>query len=353
MRKKIPAKISLRIAQVAPLVERIPPKKYGGTERVVDALTEELVKRGHEVTLFASGDSLTSAKLVSVYPRSLREAKITDLYGLNTWTLLNVGMAFKRREQFDIVHDHNGHISLPTANISRSPVVMTVHGPINSQNHRMFGELKNPHLVAISKAQARLMHGLNHLDTVHNGLAMEYYPFSASDEGYLLVVGRISLEKGTHYAIEVAQYLDLPLIIAAKLDTVDLQYFREYVGPKLSDERIRWIGEVDEETRNKLMAKALCVLHPVTWNEPFGLTMIEAMACGAPVIGFRRGSVPEIVRHGKTGFVVENTEEMIEAVTKIATIRRIDCRRHSLERFNARKMADHYERLYLKLVSGI
>ncbi|MDP3794760.1 MAG: glycosyltransferase family 4 protein [bacterium] len=341
----------MRIAQIAPLIERVPPKKYGGTERVVHALTEELVRRGHEVTLFATGDSVTSARLVSVYPRALREARIANLYGPNALSLLNIGVAYGRQEDFDIIHDHVGYLSLPTANVATTPVVMTMHGAFTSENRRIFETLNMPSIATISKAQVTPYLRINHLGTVYNGLMMEQYPFSAEHDGYLLCVGRIALEKGFHYAIEVAQYLDLPLIIAAKLDAKDLRYFREYIGPRLS-EKIRWVGEVDEEERNRLMSRALCLLHPITWPEPFGLTMIEAMACGCPVIAFDRGSVPEIVIHGKTGFAARNIEQMIDGVTELDTINRMECRQHALENFTVRQMADGYEALYRNLLGG-
>ncbi len=340
----------LRIAQIAPLVERVPPKKYGGTERMIYALTEGLVKKGHQVTLFASGDSLTSAKLFSVYPRSLREARIPDLYGTNIWTLLNAGIVYQQQKDFDIIHDHLGVFSLPTANLARKPVVMTFHGPFLPQVRRMYKVLSRPYVVTISKAQGRTAEGLNHIGTVYNGLNLESYPFSPTHDGYLLFVGRLSEEKGPHYAVEVAQYLDIPLIIAAKLDEVDMSYFNQYISPRLSDDRIKWIGEVDEPTRNKLMSRALCVLSPVSWPEPFGLIMIEAQACGAPVVGFRRGAVPEIVAHGRTGYVVENLDEMIEAVNKIGKISRLECRRHALRNFNAERMVDAYEKIYYQLL---
>ena len=348
-------KPKLKIAQIAPLVERIPPKKYGGTERVVYSLTEELVKRGHEVTLFASGDSMTSAKLVSVYPRSLREAKIKDLYGLNDLTLLNIGMAYKTEDQFDIIHDHNGIFSLPTANKSLTPVVMTIHGPFTTTQRRLYGSFNNPTFVAISKSQAQAApKEVSVVDVIYNGLDMKHYPFSLENEGYLLFVGRISMEKGAHFAIEVAQELNLPLIIAAKLDLVDMQYFNEYIGPRLSNgevnQQIRWIGEVDEEKRNKLMSRALCVLHPVTWCEPFGLTLIESMACGTPVVAFNKGAIPEIIVDGETGFVVEDVEEMAEAILKVSQIDRQKCRHHALENFNSKIMTDKYEEIYIKLL---
>jgi glycosyltransferase involved in cell wall biosynthesis len=339
----------MRIAQIAPIVERVPPKKYGGTERMVHALTEELVKRGHEVTLFASGDSITSARLESVYPRGIREAKIKDLYGVNPWTLLNIGLAYEMQDEFDIIHDHLAPISLPTANISTTPVVMTMHGAFNAQNKILFQTMHGPHVVTISESQMYSLPSLNHAGTVYNGLPMEDYPFGEEMGEYLLYVGRISLEKGVHFAIEVAQQLDLPLILAAKVDRQDEAYFKEYIEPRLSD-RIQWIGEVDETDRNKLMMNARCFLHPVTWREPFGLALIEAMACGCPVVAFDKGSIPEIIDTGVTGYVVQDLDTMIEAVENIGTIDRKICRERALNNFSATKMADGYEAVYIKIL---
>jgi len=339
----------MRIAQIAPIVERVPPHKYGGTERVIYHLTEELVRRGHDVTLFASGDSITSGKLVSVYPRALREARLRDIYGLNIWTLFNFGEAYARQDEFDIIHDHCGHISLPVANVSNTPVVMTMHGPFTPENRHIFRKLNKPHLVTISNAQATVP-GLNYAGNVYNGLDMEDYPFSPTHDGYLLFVGRFSFEKGVHNAIELAINLNLPLIIAAKLDDVDKPYFHSYVEPFLS-EKIRWIGEVNEAERNKLMSKAMAFIHAITWPEPFGLTIIEAMACGCPVIAYRKGSIPELIDHGKTGFVVNSMEEMIDAVFMLDTIDRKECREYSLENFNAKRMADGYEEIYEKVLA--
>jgi glycosyltransferase involved in cell wall biosynthesis len=340
----------MKIAQLAPIVERVPPKTYGGTERVVHALTEELVKRGHEVTLFASGDSISSAKVESVYPRSLREAKLPDLYGANPWTMLNVGMAYELQDEFDIIHDHLMPLSLPTANIASVPVVGTMHGAFNATNRRLFQSLRNPHIVSISQAQVFSAPNINHAATIYNGLPMEHYPFSDAHEGYLLYVGRLSLEKGVHHAIEVAEQLDIPLILAAKLDPIDIPYFKAYIEPRLSS-RVQWVGEVDEEERNKLMSRAKCFLHPVTWREPFGLTLIEAAATGCPVVAFNRGSIPEIIKTGVTGYVVEDIDSMIDAVGNIDTISRPACREHVLTNFSAKKMADNYEELYKRLVS--
>lgn len=339
----------MKIAQIAPIIERVPPKKYGGTERVVYALTEELVRRGHEVTLFASGDSKTSAVLKYVYPRALREARLKDIYGNNVWSIANIASAYEMGDQFDIIHDHTGYMGVPAATLSKTPVVMTMHGPFTPEMRQIFDMFRKPHLVTISDAQRFPAPALNYAGTVYNGLAMEEYPFSEENEGYLLFVGRISMEKGVHHAIEVAQQLNMKLIIAAKLEQVDRPYFLEHVEPFLNED-IQWIGEVDEQERNRLMSKALCFLHPITWREPFGLTIIEAMACGCPVVAFDKGSIPELIRNGETGFVVQDVEGMIDAVKNIGTIDRHTCREHALESFSAKKMADGYEEIYRNLI---
>ncbi|HUZ93162.1 MAG TPA: glycosyltransferase family 4 protein [Candidatus Paceibacterota bacterium] len=358
LEKRAPAKKTfqkqspLRIAQIAPVVERVPPKRYGGTERVVSALTEELVRRGHDVTLFASGDSITAAKLVPVIPRSLREAKpeLAGMSGVDPAAFANIGNCYAQQDKFDIIHDHEGHISLPTANIAKTPVVMTLHGPFTPENRMIFEKLSRPYFVTISNAQARPVPRVRIAANIYNGLPMESYPFEEQDDGYLLFVGRISPEKGTHFAIEVAQFLDIPLVIAAKLDAADRSYFKNYIEPTLSSELVSWVGEVGEEERNKLMSRALCMLHPVTWREPFGLAMIEAMACGCPVVGFNRGSVPELVVNGKTGFVANDFEEMAEAILRIKEIKRAACRAHALKNFSAPRMADDYEKLFYRIL---
>ena len=339
----------MKIAQIAPVVERIPPKKYGGVERVISALTEELVKMGHDVTLFATGDSQTSAKLVSVYPKALRDAKISDIYGANQYTILNLANAYTRQADFDIIHDHTGYFGLPSASIAQTPVVHTLHGQITAENRRMFEQIPNVHYVAISQAQLKPVPNLPVAGIVYNGLPMEHYPFSDNHDGYLLYVGRLTPEKAPHYAIKVAQYLNQPLIIAAKLDTAvksDVQYFKQYIEPFLDGDLVKWVGEVDEEERNKLMANAKCMLHTAIWREPFGLTIIEAMACGCPVVAFARGSMRELISQGRTGFLVEDADEMIEAVSNIDLINRQECRRHALESFNAVRMAKGYEEIY-------
>lgn len=339
----------MRIAQLAPLIERIPPHRYGGTERVVHALTEELVKRGHEVTLFASGDSQTSARLHAVYPMSLREAKLKNIYGSNIWSLMNVGAAFSKQDEFDIIHDHMGPVALPTAHISSTPVVATLHGPLSRDLRTLYTTLNKPNLVSISDAQRAPAPGLNFAATVYNGLYTQDYPFSDGHDDYLLFVGRISMEKGVHLAVQAAQDLNMRLIIAAKLENPDKPYFKEYIEPYLS-KRIEWIGEVDEEERNKLYSRAKAFLHPVTWPEPFGLTLIEAMACGCPVIAMKMGSIPEIIRDGETGFVVKEYDDLVDAITRVDTIPRQECRDHARTHFSAEAMADGYERVYQQVL---
>lgn len=340
----------MRIAQISPIIERVPPLKYGGTERVVYELTEGLVKKGHQVTLFASGDSLTSAKLISVYPKPLRGAGFEDLYGSNIYSMMNVGLAYNLQTDFDIIHDHNGYLSLPTANISKTPVAMTYHGHFSSEVVKIFQTLNTPYIVSISEAQTQNITGVNLIGNVYNGLSMEDYPFSSEHGDYLLYVGRLSKEKGVHHAIKVAQILKRQLIIAAKLDSNDKRYFKECIEPELSDD-IRWIGEVDVKERNDLMSKAFCFLHPVIFDEPFGLTLIEAMACGCPVIAFNKGSIPEIIENEKTGYVVAGVTEMIQAVKKIDLIDRANCRVHALSKFNAKNMVDNYEKIYEKIIN--
>lgn len=326
----------------------MPPKKYGGTERIVAALTEELVRRGHDVTLFASGDSQTNAKLESVYPRALREAKLKDIYGSNDLTMLHIGLAYELQDEFDIIHDHLAPLTLPTANLATTPVVATMHGAFTSENRKLFEMLRSPHIVTVSQAQLYPLPNINHAATIHHGLNMEAYPFSNEHDGYLLYVGRISAEKGVHFALDVAQILDKRLILAAKVEPFDMPYFKQYIEPRLS-ERIKWVGEVDEEERNRLMSRAWAFLHPVVFREPFGLTLIEAMACGCPVIAFHRGAIPEIIKTGVTGFVVEDVEGMVDALHNIDSIDRADCRKHALENFSVAKMTDAYEALYKEL----
>lgn len=350
----------MRIAQIAPIIESVPPKKYGGTERVISALTEELVRRGHEVTLFASGDSDTSADLRSIYPTSLREAGMKDMYKHNIWSLSNVGLAYQYAEDFDIIHDHNSEncpVSLPLANISQTPVVMTLHGTLYEKSIKQYEFFDKPHLVTISDKQSTPAKHLNYIGRVYHGLDMKNYPYSTKSGGYLLFVGRVRAyngadEKGLLNAIHIAEKSGLPLKIAAKLDESipeDVEYFHTQIKPHLSS-MIEWIGEVDEKERNDLMSKALCLLHPINFEEPFGLTLIEAMACACPVVAFSKGSIPEIILDSKTGFVVSSIDEAVMKIQKLHTIDRLACRTYSLEAFGVERMVDDYEEIYYQLL---
>lgn len=333
----------LRIAQIAPIVWKVPPKKYGGIERVVYVLTEELVNRGHDVTLFATGDSETSARLSYVFPVSLKEAGVNDPEKFNKWRFLHNFAAYKGEKEFDIIHDH----TLVDLSTEKTPVVVTHHGIISESTR----DLTPSHIypVAISYSQRNEAPNAKIEAVIHNGLPMEEYPFSDKPMNYLLFVGRFSKQKGAHLAIKVAEALKMKLIIVAKIEGRDEEYFNRYIKPKLG-ENIEWIGEATEDERNYLMSNALCLLHPGIWDEPFGLNMIEAMACGCPVIAFDRGSIPEVVDDGKTGFVVRNISQMIEAVKNISIIKRSDCRSYALKNFSAKRMADDYEKLYYKIL---
>ena len=339
----------MRIAQLAALIERVPPKRYGGIERFVHYLTEELIRRGHDVTLLATADSVTKGKLVSSAPHPLREMHVADTA---SFTLLNVAKAYNNAKDFDIIHNQLDYYALPTAHFSPTPTVTTLHGPVTIENKHIYEEYKDSNFVSISNYQRKKGNHLNWRATIHHGIPIEDFPYNGRPKDYLLFVGRISLEKGTHIAMDVAIALNKKLVIAAKLDKADVDYFNKYVAPRLYNENIHWVGEVDDQERNKLMSEALCILHPVTWPEPFGFTMIEAMATGCPVVAFKEGSIPEVVADKKTGFVVEKGKDMIKAVNKIGKISRRECRRHVEKNFNLKRMVDAYEKLYDEIVNG-
>lgn len=343
----------MRIAQIAPLVERVPPRAYGGTERVVSVLTEELVRRGHDVTLYASGDSVTAADVSATVPRALREDRSDNIYSVNPPVLHLLGRAYAHARDYDIIHDHTGTMGLSFAELSPTPVVLTQHGNLDADELPLYREFRRAVIVPISRALAERHPGLNYTDVIHHGLPFDRYPFGKHPGRYLLYVGRICREKGTHLAVRLARELGLPLIIAAKLEHApqEMRYFRTHVRPYLSS-RIDWVGEVDERERNRLMAGALCLVHPITWDEPFGLTLIESMACGTPVVAMGRGSIPEIVRHGVTGYVADSYEQMKAAISQVHRIDRAACRDYARSQFSVGRMADAYESLYRSLVKA-
>ncbi len=338
----------MRIAQVAPLHESVPPQLYGGTERVVSYLTEALVSAGHDVTLFASGDSLTSAELVPLCPRALRlDPECVDPLAHHILLLESVA---DRAHEFDIIHYHIDYLHFPLSRRSGLPQVTTPHGRLDLPDlvpiYRRFPEMP---VISISDAQRKPLPWLNWQTTIHHGLPEDLYRFHSEPGIYLAFVGRISPEKRVDRAIQIALALEMPLKIAAKVDRVDKEYFQDVIEPLLDHPLIEYIGEIGDREKEEFLGNAHALLFPIDWPEPFGLVMIEALACGTPVIAYNHGSVPEILEHGKTGFVVSSLGEAIECARRIGEINRADCRAAFERRFSARRMAHDYVRAYRQL----
>jgi glycosyltransferase involved in cell wall biosynthesis len=343
----------LKIAMLAPLVESVPPKLYGGTERVASLLTEELVRRGHDVTLFASGDSETAARLVPVCPKGLRlDPHVRDYAA---YTLVALGEAYTRAGEFDLIHNHDDYLAFAMARLSQTPTVTTTHGRLDLQEVRRFYELfPEQRLVSISHDQRSWLPRANWVATVHNGIDLPNYHFRPDPGDYLVFLGRISPEKRPDRAIEIARDVGMKLVIAAKVDPVDQEYYESAIAPVIQAHRglVEFIGEVDEREKDALLGGAYASLFPIDWPEPFGLTMVEAMATGTPVIATRVGSVPEVVQDGVTGFVCATLKELIEAVPRVRDLDRAACRRRVEEHFSPHAMADGYERVYASLAEA-
>jgi glycosyltransferase involved in cell wall biosynthesis len=339
----------MKIAQIPPLVESVPPKLYGGTERIVSYLTEELVSQGHDVTLFATGDSKTSAELVACAPEALRLAQARHHA---PYHVLQLERVLQRADEFDILHFHIDCLHFPLARRVSAPCVTTMHGRVDFEDLApLFREFNECPLVSISAHQRRPV-AARWVATVHHGLPTELYSFRGGDGGYLAFLGRISPEKGPVRAIEIAERAGLPLKIAAKVDKLDEAYFKRTVRPLLRRPHVEFIGEIGEDRKEDFLGRAKALLFPIDWPEPFGLVMIEAMACGAPVIAWRCGSAPEVVEHGVTGFIVNSVEEAVQAVRKIDSLDRRVVRRHFESRFTAAKMASNYLRVYQSLTAA-
>ena len=343
----------MKIAQIAPLAESVPPRLYGGTERVVSYLTEELVRLGHDVTLFASGDSETSAKLVGCSRRALRlDSAVKDPLAPVTLMLERVR---KRAHEFDILHFHLEHLHFPLFRSLARKTVTTVHGRLDLAElgplYREFGDMP---LVSISAAQRRPLPGANWIGTVHHGLAREVCPFNpafnhAARSGYFAFLGRVSPEKGLERAIEIAQRAGARLRIAAKVDRADEDYFNNDIVPLLATPGVEFVGEVTEAQKPAFLGNAAALLFPIDWPEPFGLAMLEAMSCGTPVVAWPHGSVPEVVEDGRTGFLVESIDAAVEALGRIAQLDRAGVRSRFEERFSAERMAQDYLSVYRAL----
>lgn len=340
----------MRIAQIAPLWERVPPPGYGGIELVVGLLTDELVRRGHEVTLFASGDSISLAELESVHPRALRLDPNIKEYGI--YEMLQLGLVYEQAEKFDIIHSHMGCAALAYANLVKTPTVHTLHGIFTPDNEKMFKFAKHQPYISISNSQREPRLDLNYVGTAYNGIDVSSYKFHAqpNDPPYLAFLGRISPEKGTHLAIAVAKQAGWHLKIAGKVDVVDIEYYEQEIKPLIDGKQIEYLGEADHVQKNALMGGAVATLFPITWREPFGLVMVESMAAGTPVIAMKLGSTVEVIDHGKTGFLCENTEEFVSAINKVTDLDRHTCRQHVENRFSVQKMTDSYEEVYRQIL---
>jgi glycosyltransferase involved in cell wall biosynthesis len=339
----------MKIAQVAPLTEAVPPKLYGGTERVVSWLTEELVRLGHEVTLFASGDSVTSAKLEAIWPRALRlDGTVRDPNALHMTMIEEV---YRRADEFDIIHLHLDYYPFSLMSRQKTPYLTTLHGRLDLPEHQpTFSTFAHVPVVSISDAQRRPVPDANFVATVHHGLPEDLLQPQAERGGYLAFLGRVSPEKGLDRAIRIARACRLPLKIAAKVDSADADYFKREIAPLIDGADIEFVGEIDDKRKPEFLGRALALLTPIDWPEPFGLVMIEAMACGTPVVAFNRGSAPEIVEPGVTGYVVEDVTSAIAAVKKAVELPRARVRERFEQRFTARRMAKDYLETYRRLV---
>lgn len=339
----------LRIAQVAPLYESVPPRLYGGTERVVHFLTEELVSNGHDVTLFASGDSRTKARLVSPSKRSLRlDCSCEDKLAHH---IVLLQLVQDEIENFDIVHYHIDFLHFPLSRLNNSNHVTTLHGNLNIPDLRtLYQVFADIPAVSISNSQRKPLFWLNWVGNVYHGIPEKLFTPNTGQGKYLAFLGRISPEKRVDRAIETAIQCGLPLKIAAKVDNNDREYFERNIEKMLKHPLIEFVGEIGESEKEKFLGDAMALMFPIDWPEPFGLVMIESLACGTPVIAYRHGSVPEIIEHGRSGFIVTDQQEAAQAVQAIHTLDRRACRQAFVERFTSAAMAREYTNVYHKLV---
>jgi glycosyltransferase involved in cell wall biosynthesis len=343
----------MRIAQIAPLWEQVPPPAYGGTELVVSLLTEELVRRGHEVTLFAAGDSQTSANLEPCSPQSLRslglsyQAPEVQVYGT-----LQVKKVFERASEFDLIHSHVDLAAFPYVNFVKTPIVHTTHGIIPNYLEPLWRDACKQNFVSISDSQRRNDLQLNYAGTVYNGINTQIFPFfeRPDETPYLAFLGRMSPQKGPHLAIEIARRTGWRLKMAGKVDSVDCDFFERKVKPFIDGKQIEFLGEANHVQKCQLLGGAVATLFPITWSEPFGLVMAESMAVGTPVIAIALGSTQEIIEDGKTGFLCRDLAECMAVLERIRQIDRRACRDHIVANFSVTKMVDGYEAVYQKLL---
>ena len=344
----------MRILQIAPLWESVPPAAYGGTEAVVYILVEELVRQGHEVTLCAAGDSHTSARLQAVYPRSLGSADGLGQYNVHCWQ--HAVLSLRDAREYDIIHNHAGEEVMALSHLVPDvPMLSTTHCLITPESKCIWDRYPG-YYNTISWSQRRLMpqiSGGSFAGVAYNAIDVSSFPFQAEKDDYLLFLGRLSPEKGPHLAVEAARRAGRRLIMAGSVNPADLHFFTTVVAPLIDGEQVVFVGEADGRLKRELYRNAYCLLMPITWDEPFGLVLTEAMACGTPVIAFRRGAVPEIVRDGETGFIVDTVEEMAEALEMAPHIDPWACREQVVQKFDAPVMAESYVRMYKAIVDGL
>jgi glycosyltransferase involved in cell wall biosynthesis len=343
----------MRILQLAPIWETVPPPAYGGTETVISVLTEELVRQGHDVVLCASGDSRTSATLRTFYPVSLRSAGLG--HSALQYAIVHVSKSLRHADEFDIIHNHSGppsEIAMAFCHMIDTPMLTTMHNNLSEETRYIWSSYTGWYN-SISRSQAWRLPRMTHArdaGIVYNAIDIASFPFQPEKNDYLLSIGRIAVEKATHLAIEAARMAGRRLVIAGKISTDDeSEYFESEVRPRLGPD-IEYFGEADGPAKRQLFAGASALLQPLQWEEPFGLVMAEAMACGTPVIAFNRGAAPEVVDDGQTGFIVEDLREMVEAIGRLDEIDPWACREHVEKRFGPQAMASAYLQVYKKIL---
>ncbi|HEY9824537.1 MAG TPA: glycosyltransferase family 4 protein [Stenomitos sp.] len=340
----------LRIAQICPLWERVPPPTYGGIELVVSALTDELVRRGHEVTLFASGDSQTLARLEPGYPCALRLDP--EVHNYAVYELMELGQVLSQADQFDIIHSHLEYAAHPFADLVATPMVHTLH-TFKPDQRKLFRRYRHHRYISISQSQQALEPSLNFVGTVYNGIDVAAHPFYPKplSPPYLAFVGRMSPEKGPHHAIAIAKQAGLPLKMAGKIDEPIRAFFESQVQPHIDGTQVEFLGEVSHGEKIQLLGQAIATLFPVTYEEPFGLVMVESMCTGTPVIGYALGSVPEVICHGRTGFVCDSYAAMPNQIEAIASLDRQACRQWVEDHFSVAHMTNGYEAAYHQAIA--
>lgn len=341
----------MKIAQISPLYESVPPQMYGGTERVVSYLTDELVNQGHKVSLFASGDSVTKAKLIPVCSSALRLNK--ECVDPITHHVIQMEHVREMIHEFDILHYHTDYLHFAFSQSNSKPHVTTLHGRLDLPDLKfVYEKFAHAPVVSISNSQRFPLPMANWVRTIYHGLPEDLYAMGSGKGGYAAFIGRISPEKRVDRAIEIALKAGIPLKIAAKIDKVDQVYFEKEIKHLIDHPLIEFVGEIGDSQKNEFLGNAQCLLFPIDWPEPFGMVMIEAMACGTPVIAFKNGSVPEVIDEEYTGYIVSDIEGAVTAVNNLHKLSREKCRRLFVERFSAKRMAEDYVETYLKIIDS-